>query len=52
MVGLTALWLFLSTHPHGQLARFLVGVFPREMETLGLSKQGGLRIGNPGAELS
>lgn len=41
ILGLGALWLFLSEYPHGPLARFLVGAFPREMETLGLYKQGG-----------
>ncbi|CAN0293505.1 unnamed protein product, partial [Ectocarpus sp. 12 AP-2014] len=37
LVGLWALWAHLSAYPHGTLSRFLVGVFPREMETLGLA---------------
>ncbi|CAM9766561.1 unnamed protein product [Ectocarpus sp. 13 AM-2016] len=36
LVGLWALWAHLSAFPHGTLYRFLIGVFPREMETLGL----------------
>ncbi|CAM9303723.1 unnamed protein product [Ectocarpus sp. 4 AP-2014] len=37
LVGLWALWAHLSAYPYGTLSRFLVGVFPREMETLGLA---------------
>ncbi|CAN0319089.1 unnamed protein product [Ectocarpus sp. 12 AP-2014] len=37
LVGLWALWAHLSAYPHGTLSRFLVGVLPREMETLGLA---------------
>ncbi|CAM9648436.1 unnamed protein product [Ascophyllum nodosum] len=35
VTGLGVFWLFVWTHPHGPLARFLIGAFPREMETLG-----------------
>lgn len=37
LLGLGCLWFFLSTNINGPLARFLMGVFPREMATLGLS---------------
>eukprot|EP00903_Cladosiphon_okamuranus_P010909 g10305.t1 len=37
LAGLGALWAYLSAFPHGTLSRFLIGVFPREMETLGLA---------------
>ncbi|CAM9529466.1 unnamed protein product [Scytosiphon promiscuus] len=37
LAGLGALWVYLSAHPYGTLSRFLLGVFPREMETLGLA---------------
>ncbi|CAN0015942.1 unnamed protein product [Ectocarpus fasciculatus] len=36
LMGVGALWAHLSAYPHGTLSRFLIGVFPREMETLGL----------------
>eukprot|EP00752_Nemacystus_decipiens_P002434 g2291.t1 len=36
LAGLGALWAYLSAYPHGTLSRFLIGAFPREMETLGL----------------
>ena len=37
--GLGGLWAYLSAFPNGTLARFLIGFFPREMETLGLIPQ-------------
>ncbi|CAM9305171.1 unnamed protein product [Hapterophycus canaliculatus] len=37
LAGFGGLWVYLSAHPYGNLSRFLVGVFPREMETLGLA---------------
>eukprot|EP00904_Undaria_pinnatifida_P011518 jgi/Undpi1/7497/HiC_scaffold_22.g09970.m1 len=37
IVFLGAAWLFVSENPHAPLSRFLIGFFPREMETLGLS---------------
>lgn len=35
-VALLTLWIYLSNDPHGPLARFLIGIFPREMKVLGL----------------
>lgn len=41
VVGLAALWLYLATHPYDPIARFLAGLFPREMSVLGLAADGG-----------
>ncbi|CAN0163188.1 unnamed protein product [Pylaiella littoralis] len=37
VTSLGAVWMYISTYPYGTLSRFLIGVFPREMEALGLA---------------